>query len=138
MLQSVILNIIHQNQYGFIKNMSIRDCLVWSFEYQHLCHKSKKKLFPLKLDFEKAFDKIEHHVIIDVMKFRGFSNRWLSWIHGILSTGTSSVLLNGVSGKVFHYKRGVGQGGLLSPLLFVLANDLLQSIINKATRRGIF
>jgi hypothetical protein len=75
---SVILKIIYQNQYGFIKNRSIQDCLEWSFEYLHLCHNSKTKLVLLKLDFEKAFDKIEHQVIIDVMKFRGFSDRWLS------------------------------------------------------------
>jgi hypothetical protein len=42
------------------------------------------------------------------------------------------VLLNGVPGKVFHCKRGVRQGDPLSPLLFVLAADLLQSVINKA------
>jgi hypothetical protein len=54
-----------------------------------------------------------------------------------LSSGTPSVLLNCVLGKVFHCKRGVRQGDPLSPILFILATDLLQSIVNKAKERGL-
>jgi len=90
----------------------------------------------MKLDFEKAFDKIEHKVILEVMAHKGFGTTWRSWIESILNSGTSAVLLNGVIGKTFHCKRGVSQGDPLSPLLFVLAVDLLQSIINKATQLG--
>jgi hypothetical protein len=42
-----------------------------------------------------------------------------------------------VPGKSFHCKRGVRQGDPLSPLLFVLAADLLQSIINKVRQHGL-
>lgn len=41
-LQTCILRLIHQNQYGFIRSRSIQDCLAWSFEYLYLCQKSKK------------------------------------------------------------------------------------------------
>ena len=56
----------------------------------------------LKLDFEKAFDKIEHKVILDVLAHKGFGLKRRAWIESILKSGTSAVLLNGVPGKTFH------------------------------------
>jgi hypothetical protein len=89
----------------------------------------------LKLDFEKPFDKVEHQVILQnlVKVFHKVDYVDISNLY----PGTSAVLLNGTPGKFFHCKRGVRRGDPLSPLLFVIAVDLLQSIINDASSRGL-
>ena len=66
-MRQVIITSIHKNQYGFIKSRTIHDCLPWAFEYIHLCHKSKKEVIVLKLDFEKAFDKVEYMAILQML-----------------------------------------------------------------------
>jgi hypothetical protein len=67
----------------------------------------------------------------------GFGETWVGWVQKNFDSGTTSVMLNGIPGKQFQCKRGVRQGDPLSPLLFVMAADLLQCIVNKARSQGL-
>lgn len=71
---------------------------------------------------------MEQSVIIQMLVTKGFLGKWIVWIKDILSTATSSVLLNGVAGKEFKCKRGVRQG--VSIAAIAIAADLLQRLLS--------
>jgi hypothetical protein len=54
------------------------------------------------LDLKKAFDRIEYRAILEVLQHKGFGAKWQQWMKMIMTSRTSSILLNGVPGKVFH------------------------------------
>jgi hypothetical protein len=137
-LQNRILELVHVNQYGFLKTRNIQDCVGWAYEYLHQCKQSGREVIIIKLDFAKAFDTVEHSAIMKVLACQGYDEKWLHWMSLFMSTGTSSVLLNGVPGKKFACKRGVHQGDPLSSILFVSVAKLLQCMVNKLFQQGIF
>jgi hypothetical protein len=104
------MQVIHDNQYGVIKSRTIQDCLSWAYEYLHQCHKSKRAMVILKLDLEKAFDKVKHSFIYQVLKNKDFGPKWCKCIMQLLSSATSSILLNGVLGPCFITIEGSDKG----------------------------
>ena len=73
----------------------------------------------IKLDFEKAFDTIEHQAIIDIIRAKGFGEKWNSWIQMIFSTASASLMLNGVLGKKILQKGCQTRRSSLPPLVCV-------------------
>lgn len=74
----------------------------------------------LKLDFEKAFDHVEHPYIWVVLEWIGLGGTFLMLVKGLLHGAISKVHVNGSFAYKISITRGIGQGDSLSPLLFAL------------------
>ena len=128
-LQADIPKLIDLDQTGFIKGRTISENFVYATELVQVCHKRKIPTMVLKLDFAKAFDTVNWDSLMLILEARGFSETWRGWIHQILATSLTAVLVNGCPGPWFSCRRGLRQGDPLSPYLFLLVADVLQTLI---------
>ena len=72
----------------------------------------------LFLDFEKAFDRVDHTFMLNVLDRMAFPVEFLNWIKLLYSSAKSSVRINNINSKQFELNSGVRQGCPISPLLF--------------------
>ncbi|KAK1668638.1 hypothetical protein QYE76_056797 [Lolium multiflorum] len=100
-------------------------------------HRARNPLVFLKLDVAWAFDSVSWPYLLDMLRARGFSDRWRDWIAMMLATSSSRVILNGEVGPRFLHRRGLRQGDPLSPLLFILAIEPLHRLFDIATVAGL-
>ena len=72
----------------------------------------------ISMDAEKAFDKIQHPLMIKTLQKVGIEGTFLNIIKAIYDKPTASIVLNGEKLKPFPVRSGTRQGCPLSPLLF--------------------
>jgi hypothetical protein len=135
---STELNVlVSRAQSAFIKRRCIHDNFLYTQNIIRALHRNKQPGLFLKLDISKAFDSVRWDYLLEVLEAFGFGSRWRGWISCLLRTSSTSILLNGVQGQRYRHRRGLRQGDPLSPMLFILAMEPLQRLLEVAASEGL-
>lgn len=89
----------------------------------------RKQLDVFHGDFQTAFDRVCHRLLIQKLVNFGFGARTVRWISSFIRDRSNYVEINGVSSRNFMAYSGVGAGTTLGPMLFLIfINDIHRSI----------
>jgi hypothetical protein len=99
--------IIHLSQTAFIKGRFITDGVALLQEVLRESKFRKQQGVVLKIDFEKAYDKVNWNFLLDCCRQKGFSDSWMIWIRKVVADGTLSVKVNDRKGAYFGSHKGV-------------------------------
>lgn len=136
-LSKILEHLIASNQTAFIKGRYILESVVTAHEVLHSVHSGGESGLIIKLDYEKAFDRVNLDFLAELLKLRGFGSRWLGWIDQITHKGSVAVKLNDSISDFFLTGKGFRQGDPLSPLLFNLVVDSLTRMLSRAASANL-
>lgn len=130
-LKNVISQLIGPAQSSFIPGRLSIDNIVVVQEAVHSMRRKKgrKGWMLLKLDLEKAYDRIRWDFLEETIKAAGLSEGWVRRIMECVKGPSMSILWNGEKTAPFMPERGLRQGDPLSPYLFVLCIERLCHLI---------
>jgi len=125
-------HLISPTQTTFMRGQNILEGVVVLHETIHELHRKNLSGVIFKIDFEKTYDKVKWNFLLQTLRLRGFSPKWIEWIKSFISGGSVAINANEEIGPYFQTKKGLRQGDLLSPILFNIVVDMLTLLINRA------
>jgi hypothetical protein len=83
-------------------------------------HCKKQSGIIFKIDFEKAYDKVRWPFLLQTMRMKGFSPKWISWVQAFISGGSVAININDEVRPYIQTKKAFDKGIHYPPFCLTL------------------